>query len=226
VSAEALGSLFAAHRKTKNLVVASGVYFASQDAAGQATGEAEWCPEASSRGDVSSRGDARAERANQGVDFRTPRAPGLGRKSQAVFFTYLLPIMSHQADATYLLHHVYRRQPVTGKISETAADNLRTIANTVADKSDDILNNLRYNKDGRRQVGYVGASISESSVQRANTAVPGLGTLAGLVMYKFDGTTFAKLFMYNSYEGLFPFHSDVLPANGERKIRVSISLST
>jgi hypothetical protein len=44
-------------------------------------------------------------------------------------------------------------------------------------------------------------------------------------MDKFEGTAFVKLFMYNAYEGLFPFHSDVLPADGERKIRVSISLS-
>ena len=49
--------------------------------------------------------------------------------------------------------------------------------------------------------------------------------MARLVMDNFDGTTFVKLFMYNASEGLFPFHSDVLPTNGERKIRVSISLS-
>jgi hypothetical protein len=77
-----------------------------------------------------------------------------------------------------------------------------------------------------RQVGYVGASISESSAQRAEAATPGLvGALARLVMDNFVGTTFIKLVMYNAYEGLFPFHSDVLPTSGKRKIRVSISLS-
>jgi hypothetical protein len=128
-------------------------------------------------------------------------------------------------DTAYLLQHVYRRQPGAGEITETAADNVRTIANTVADKADDILNQPMYNKDGRRQVGYVGASISKVSVQRAAAAVPGLGALARLVVDNFVGTTFFKLFMYNACEGLFPFHSDVLPTNGERKIRVSISLS-
>ena len=91
------------------------------------------------------------------------------------------------------------------------------------------LNNPRYNKGGRRLVGYVGALISKSSVKddgnRFDQAVPGLGALARLVMDTFVGTTFIKLFMYNANEGLFPFHSDVLPASGERKIRVSISLS-
>jgi len=44
-------------------------------------------------------------------------------------------------------------------------------------------------------------------------------------MDKFESTAFVKVFMYTAHEGLFPFHPDVLPANGERKIRVSISLS-
>ena len=77
-----------------------------------------------------------------------------------------------------------------------------------------------------RSLGYVGASISESSAQRAEAATPGLvGALARLVMDNFVGTTFVKLFMYNACEWLFPFHSDVIPTNGKRKIRVSISLS-
>jgi hypothetical protein len=37
-------------------------------------------------------------------------------------------------------------------------------------------------------------------------------------MDNFVGTTFVKLFiMYNACEGLLPFHSDVLPANGQRE---------
>jgi hypothetical protein len=91
-----------------------------------------------------------------------------------------------------------------------------------ADKADDILNQPAYNKDGERQVGYVGASISKGSVQRAAAAVPGLGALARLGMDNFVGTTFVKLFMYNACEGLFPFHSDVLPTSGKRKIRPSV----
>jgi hypothetical protein len=126
---------------------------------------------------------------------------------------------------TYLLKHVYRRQPIADEISKPVADTVRTIANTVADNADDILNQPAYNKDGKRRVGYVRASISRGSVQRAAAAAPGLGALAVLVMDNFRDTNFVKLFMYNSSEGLFPFHSDVLPANGERKIRVSISLS-
>jgi hypothetical protein len=102
-----------------------------------------------------------------------------------------------------LLQHAYRRQPGTDEISETAADNVRTIANTVADKADDVptlvLNQPAYNTDRLRQVGYVGASISESSVQRADTATPGLGALARLVMDNFAGTTFVKLFMYKMH---------------------------
>ena len=125
---------------------------------------------------------------------------------------------------------MYRRQPAADEISEGALFNVRTIANTAAGKSDDILNKPRYySEDGRRRVGYVGASISKSSVQgavnRADTAAPGLGALARLVMDKFEGTAFVKVFMYTAHEGLFPFHSDVLPASGERKIRVSISLT-
>jgi hypothetical protein len=125
---------------------------------------------------------------------------------------------------------VYRRQPQAGadEISETAADNVRTITNTVADKSDVILNQPAYNKDGLRQVGYVGASISKSSVQRADTVANPWARctrLTRLVMDNFVGTTFVKLFMYNACEWLFPFHSDVIPTNGKRKIRVSISLS-
>jgi hypothetical protein len=120
---------------------------------------------------------------------------------------------------------VYRRQPGAGEISETAADNVRTTANTATDKADDILNQPAHNKDGLRQVGYIGASISESSVQRAEAVTPGLGALARPAMDNFVGTTFVKLFMYNAYEGLFPFHSDVLPTSGKRKIRVSTSLS-
>ena len=175
----------------------------------------------------SSRGDARAGWAPaQGLDFRTPLAGGV-IALELLFFTTFSPSMS--ADATYLLRHVYRRQPTADEVSETAVCNVRTIANTVADKSDDILNNPKYNEGGRRRAGYVGASISKSSVQkdgnRFDTAAPGLGALARLVMDKFKGTAFVKVFMYTAHEGLFPFHSDVLPANGERKIRVSISLS-
>jgi hypothetical protein len=44
-------------------------------------------------------------------------------------------------------------------------------------------------------------------------------------MDNFVGTTFVKLFMYNAYQGLFPFHSGVLPTNGKRKVCVGISLS-
>jgi hypothetical protein len=63
--------------------------------------------------------------------------------------------------ALFLVQHVHRRQPGAGEISEAAADNVRAIANTVADKADDILNQPAYNKDGLRQVGYIEASISE-----------------------------------------------------------------
>ena len=144
--------------------------------------------------------------------------------------------MSQQADAThhvaseYLLRHVYRRRPTAEEISENVLLKVLTVAEAVADKSDDILNKPRYySEDGRRRVGYVGASISKRSVQgavnRADTSAPGLGALARLVMDKFEGTAFVKLFMYNAYEGLFPFHSDVLPTSGKRKIRVSTSLS-
>jgi hypothetical protein len=181
----------------------------------------------------SSRGDARAGRAlAQGLDFRTPCIsvpPGWNVIAPSCCFSQLLSIMSD--DATYLLRYVYRRQPAADEISEIVVRNVRTIANTAADKPDDILKNKPryYSEDGRRRAGYVGASISKRSVQgavnRADTSAPGLGALARLVMDKFEGTAFVKLFMYTAYEGLFPFHSDVLPANGERKIRVSISLS-
>ena len=90
------------------------------------------------------------------------------------------------ADATYLLRHVYRWQPAAGDISGSSYHIVRAIANDIADKSDDILNNPKYNKDGRRLVGYVGALISKISVKddgnRFDQAVPGLGALARLVM--------------------------------------------
>jgi hypothetical protein len=132
-------------------------------------------------------------------------------------------------DALYLLQHLYRCQPAAVDISGSSYHIVRAIASDIADKSDDILNSPRYNKGGRRLVGYVGALISKSSVKddgnRFDQAAPGLGALARLVMDTFVGTIFIKLFMCNANEGLFPFHSDVLPASGERKIRVSISLS-
>jgi hypothetical protein len=50
-------------------------------------------------------------------------------------------------------------------------------------------------------------------VEKTGEAVPGLGALARLVMENFVDTDFVKLFMYNAYEGMFPFHSDVIPTN-------------
>jgi hypothetical protein len=89
----------------------------------------------------------------QGLDFRTPCIfvpPGWGRNRTEMGGHCLASPHSRHclADVApsrrHAPWHVYRRQPAADEISEGALFNVRTIANTAADKSDDILNKPRY----------------------------------------------------------------------------------